>query len=49
MAVVGSDEEHVGTVDCIRGDDIVLTKSDLVDPELPPGPMASYRGRERPA
>ena len=28
MAVVGSDGAHVGTVDCTRGDDIVLTKSD---------------------
>jgi hypothetical protein len=31
MVVVGSDEEHVGTVDCVRGDDIVLTKSDSDD------------------
>jgi hypothetical protein len=31
MNVVGSDEEHVGTVDCIRGDRIVLTKSDSPD------------------
>ena len=31
MAVVGSDEEHVGTVDCVRGDRIVLTKSDSPD------------------
>jgi hypothetical protein len=28
MTVVGSDEEHVGTVDKIRGDRIILTKSD---------------------
>ncbi len=28
MDVVGSDGEHVGTVDCVRGDRIVLTKSD---------------------
>lgn len=28
MEVVGSDGEHVGTVDCVRGDRIVLTKSD---------------------
>ena len=28
MEVVGSDGGHVGTVDCTRGDDIILTKSD---------------------
>ncbi len=28
MEVVGSDGSHVGTVDCVRGDHIVLTKSD---------------------
>ena len=28
MEVVGSDGAHVGTVDCTRGDSIVLTKSD---------------------
>ncbi|MBS0504761.1 MAG: DUF2171 domain-containing protein [Proteobacteria bacterium] len=28
MDVVGSDGEHVGTVDCVRGDRVVLTKSD---------------------
>lgn len=28
MEVVGSDGQHVGTVDCVRGDRIVLTKSD---------------------
>ena len=29
MEVLGSDGEHVGTVDCVkRGDRIVLTKSD---------------------
>ncbi|MGQ0589380.1 MAG: DUF2171 domain-containing protein [Sphingosinicella sp.] len=28
MEVVGSDGAHVGTVDCTRGDDIVLAKSD---------------------
>jgi len=31
MPVVGSDEEHVGTVDMVRGDRIVLTKSDSPD------------------
>jgi len=31
MEVVGSDEEHVGTVDCVRGDRIVLTKGDSPD------------------
>ena len=31
MNVVGSDQEHVGTVDCVRGDHIVLTKSDSDD------------------
>ena len=29
MEVLGSDGEHVGTVDCLKGEDrIVLTKSD---------------------
>jgi hypothetical protein len=28
MDVVGSDGEHVGTVDCTRGDRLILTKSD---------------------
>ena len=28
MDVVGSDGEHVGTVDKVRGDRIILTKSD---------------------
>ena len=31
MSVVGSDEEPVGTVDCVRGDRIILTKGDSVD------------------
>ena len=31
MSVVGSDQEHVGTVDCVRGDHIVLAKSDSED------------------
>ena len=31
MNVVGSDEEHLGTVDKVRGDQIVLTKSDSSD------------------
>ena len=31
MNVVGSDDEHVGTVDCVRGDRLVLTKSDSDD------------------
>lgn len=31
MTVVGSDEEQVGTVDCVRGDRIVLTKGDSED------------------
>jgi hypothetical protein len=28
MEVVGSDDEHVGTIDCIKGDRVILTKSD---------------------
>lgn len=28
MEVIGADGAHVGTVDCVRGDRIVLTKSD---------------------
>jgi hypothetical protein len=28
MEVVGNDDEHVGTADCVRGDRIILTKSD---------------------
>ena len=28
MEVVGKDDEHVGTVDCVRGDRLILTKSD---------------------
>ena len=28
MEVVGSDGKHVGTVDCVRGDTIILTRSD---------------------
>jgi hypothetical protein len=31
MSVVGSDEEQVGTVDCVRGDRIILTKDDSED------------------
>jgi len=31
MNVVGSDEEHLGTVDCVRGDRIVLAKGDSED------------------
>jgi len=31
MAVVGSDEEHIGTVDHVRGDRIILTKGDSED------------------
>lgn len=31
MSVVGSDEESVGTVDCVRGDRIILTKEDSDD------------------
>ena len=31
MSVVGSDDEQVGTVDCVRGDRIVLTKGDSED------------------
>ena len=31
MTVVGSDEEQVGTVDCVRGDRIILTKGDSED------------------
>ena len=31
MSVVGSDDEQVGTVDCVRGDRIVLTKNDSED------------------
>jgi hypothetical protein len=28
MEVVANDDQHVGTVDCVRGDRLVLTKSD---------------------
>jgi hypothetical protein len=28
MEVIGADGAHVGTVDCVKGDRIVLTKSD---------------------
>jgi hypothetical protein len=28
MEVVGSDDEHVGTIDCVAGDRVILTKSD---------------------
>jgi hypothetical protein len=28
MEVVGNDDQHVGTVDCVAGDRIILTKSD---------------------
>lgn len=28
MEVVGSDSEHIGTVDCVKGDRLILTKSD---------------------
>ena len=31
MPVVGSDDEQIGTVDCVRGDRIVLTKGDSED------------------
>ncbi|RST31400.1 DUF2171 domain-containing protein [Sphingomonas ginkgonis] len=31
MAVVGSDGEHVGTVDKVRGDKVILTKNDSSD------------------
>ncbi len=31
MNVVGSDEEHLGTVDHVRGDHIILTKNDSED------------------
>jgi len=31
MTVVGSDEEQLGTVDCVRGDRVVLTKGDSED------------------
>jgi hypothetical protein len=31
MSVVGSDDEHLGTVDCVRGDRIILTKGDSED------------------
>jgi hypothetical protein len=31
MTVVGSDEEHLGTVDKVRGDRIILTKADSED------------------
>jgi hypothetical protein len=41
MEVIGSDGQHVGTVDCVRGNRLVLTKSD-------PGPQmeASESGDE---
>jgi hypothetical protein len=28
MEVVGSDSEHIGTVECVKGDRLILTKSD---------------------
>lgn len=28
MNVIGADDRHVGTVDCVKGDEIILTKSD---------------------
>lgn len=28
MEVIGADGAHVGTVDCVRGDRLILTKSD---------------------
>lgn len=31
MEVVGSDDEHLGTVDCVRDDRIILTKGDSED------------------
>jgi hypothetical protein len=31
MTVVGSDEEQVGTVDCVRGDRVILAKGDSED------------------
>lgn len=31
MSVVGSDDEQIGTVDCVRGDRIILTKGDSED------------------
>ena len=31
MNVVGSDDEHLGTVDCVSGDRIILTKGDSED------------------
>jgi len=31
MTVVGSDDEQIGTVDCVRGDRIILTKGDSDD------------------
>ena len=31
MSVVGSDDEQVGTVDCVRGDRIILSKGDSED------------------
>ena len=31
MSVVGSDEQEIGKVDCVRGDHIVLTKADSED------------------
>jgi len=28
MSVIGADDKKVGTVDCVKGDEIILTKSD---------------------
>ena len=28
MEVVGNDDQHVGTIDCVKGDRVILTKSD---------------------
>jgi hypothetical protein len=45
MEVLGSDGLHVGTVDCLRGDHILLTKSDSVAGGVHHGIPAGWVGK----
>ena len=48
MEVVGSDEEHVGTVDKVAGDRIILTKSDPESGGVAPfAELLGHRPRRR--
>ena len=47
MSVVGSDEELLGTVDCVRGDRIILTKGDSEDGRASFGQLLAGRPRRR--